>query len=320
MEDRIIRGGGPTAQQSKLGFLLSGPKSSPMLQLNVTTMTTATSEEPNLERFWSIEEAGTTPIKPEQTDNFIHQYQTNCISQSSKGTYTAQFPWKPVHPPLLPNFMTCEERTRQLISCLTDLPSLLHMYHTIITDQEARGFIEKVNPINQPAKVHYLPHHPVKKESATTPIRIVYDCSSHPSKDHASLNDCLLVGPPFLNDLCSILLQFRRHTFAFATSIEKAFLHVKLHASDRDSTQLLWVSNISNLFGTLTTYRFKVVPFGTSSSPFMLNTTPDLHLKKYPSSVAKDMKSNLYVDNLISGCNSEQQLMDYYIQSRSIMK
>ena len=62
-----------------------------------------------------------------------------------------------------------------------------------------------------------------------------------------------------------------------------------------------------------------MVPFGTSSSPFMLNTTLDLHLKKFPSSVTKDMKSNLYVDNLISGCDSEQQLMDYYIQSRSIM-
>ena len=121
----------------------------------------------------------------------------------------------------------------------------------------------------------------------------MYDCSSHPSKDHASLNDCLLVGPPFLNDLCSILLRFRRHTFATATDIEKAFLHVKLHASDRDSTRFLWVSDISNPFGTLTTYRFKVVSFGMSSLPFMLNATLDLHLKKFPSSVAKVMKSNL---------------------------
>ena len=49
----------------------------------------------------------------------------------------------------------------------------------------------------------------------------------------------------------------------------------------------------------------------------MLNATLALHLKKFPSSVAKDMKSNLYIDN---GYDSEQQLMDYYIQSRSIMK
>ena len=142
---------------------------------------------------------------------------------------------------------------------------------------------------DQPANVHYLPHHPVKKESTTTPIRIVYDCSSRQSKEHASLNDCLLVGPPFLNDLCSIIIRFRHHKFALATDIEKAFLHVRLHDSDRDSTRFLWVSDISNSFGTLTTYRFKVVPFGTSSSPFMLNATLDLHLRKFSSSVAKDM-------------------------------
>ena len=110
VEDKIIRGEGPTAQQSKLGFLLSGPMSSPMLQLNVATMSTATSEEPNLERFWSIEAAGTSPMKPVQTDKFIDQYQTNCISQSTKGAYTAQFPWKPVHLPLPSNFTTCEKQ------------------------------------------------------------------------------------------------------------------------------------------------------------------------------------------------------------------
>ena len=320
VEDKIIRGHGPTAQQSKLGFLLSGPMSSPTLQLNIVTMHIATSEEPNLERFWSIEEAGTAPTKPEQIDTtFIQHYQTTCISQATDGTYTAQFPWKPAHQPLPSNFTICEKRTRQLISRLTQTPSLLNLYHGIITEQEARGFIEKVESTDQPANVHYLPHHPVKKESTTTPIRIVYDCSSRQSKEHASLNDCLLVGPPFLNDLCSIILRFRCHKFAFATDIEKAFLHVKLHEPDRDSTRFLWVSDISNPFGTLTTYRFKVVPFGTASSPFVLNATLDLHLKKFSSSVAKDMKSNLYVDNLISGCDSEQQLMDYYAQSRSIM-
>ena len=90
-------------------------------------------------------------------------------------------------------------------------PTLLH------TNQEPCGFIEKVTSTDPPAKVHYLPHHPVKKDSATTPKRIIYDCSSRQSKEHASL------GPPFLNNLCSIILRFRLHKFAFATNLEKAF-------------------------------------------------------------------------------------------------
>ena len=51
----------------------------------------------------------------------------------------------------------------------------------------------------------------------------------------------------------------------------------------------------------------------------MLNATLDLHLSKFSSPVASDMKANLYVDNLISGCSSEAEVIDYYKQARNIM-
>ena len=41
-----------------------------------------------------------------------------------------------------------------------------------------------------------------------------------------SSNDCLHVGPPFLNDLSVILLPFKQHPFGLSADIEKAFLHV----------------------------------------------------------------------------------------------
>ena len=120
------------------------------------------------------------------------------------------------------------------------------------------------------------------------------------------------MGPPFLNYLCSILLRFRIPAFAFATDIEKAYLHVKLHKLDMDYTRFLWPLDITNPASDLVTYRFKVVPFRMTSSPFMLNAVIDRHLSKFPTHVACDMKSNLYVDNLISGCNSEEKVLDYY--------
>lgn len=51
-----------------------------------------------------------------------------------------------------------------------------------------------------------------------------------------SLNEYLLQGPDFLNNLCSILLRFHMYTLAMTTDIEKAFLHVYLHEKDRDFT------------------------------------------------------------------------------------
>jgi len=121
-----------------------------------------------------------------------------------------KFPWKDNHPPLPSNYNICARRTRSMAYRLAKTPPLLRMYSTIIDNQERRGFIEKVdsNHEHTTLAVHYIPHHPVKKESSTTPIRIVYDCSCRQSPGSPSLNDCLDPGPIFLVDLCTILLDF----------------------------------------------------------------------------------------------------------------
>ena len=126
-------------------------------------------------------------------------------------------------------------------------------------------------------------------------------------------------GPPFLNNPYYILIRFRTHTYAFATDIEKAFSHMKLHEADRDCTRFLWLLDATNPASDLAMYRFKVVPFGMASWPFMLNATIDLHLKKFSSSIAQDMKENLYVDNLISGSNSEDTIINYYKNSPELL-
>jgi len=82
----------------------------------------------------------------------------------------------------------------------------------------------------------------------------VYDCSCRESNNSANLIGCLTVDPPFHNDLCAILLQFRAHLYTFTADIEKAFLHVQLHESDREPAK--WQDTNSEL----NIYRFAVVP------------------------------------------------------------
>lgn len=324
VEDRIVRGKGPTAQQSKLGYLLSGPlptalsecTSSALLQFT-STVTMQEPKVPNIEQFWSIEAVGTeASTSPDLTS--LQQYQQTSISQTSEGIYIARFPWKINKPDLPSNFATCKGRTLTLLNKLRKSPELLQLYDGIMKEQEQRGFIERVHN-DTTDNVHYLPHHPVKKDSVITPIRIVYDCSCRGSDKSASLNDCLAVGPPFLNNLCAILLRFRIHTFALSTDVEKAFLHVKLHPSDRNYTRFLWPSDFQNSDNEFQTYRFTVVTFGASSSPFMLGAVLNLHLSKFPNPIAKDMRDNIYVDNILSGCSTEEELLTYYSQSRDLM-
>ncbi|XP_065896035.1 uncharacterized protein [Dysidea avara] len=317
VQDHIVRGQGPTAQQSKLGYLLSGPlpdtlsgsTSSTLLHIS-TTLNHEDTKLQNLDNFWSVEAVGTDAQTSSPDLTFLRYYQQSSITQTPEGIYMAKFPWKVNKPDLPSNLATCKGRTVTLVSKLRKSPELLQLYDGIIMEQEQRGFIKRVND-DTADDVHYLPHHPVKKESATTPIRIVYDCSCHGGGKLASLNDCLTMRPPFLSNLSAILLHFRIYAFALSTDIEKAFLHVKLHPSDRNFTKFLRPSNLKNSDNEFQTY-FTVVPFGASSSPFMFGAVLNLHLSKSSTQVATDMRDNIYVDNILSGCNTEAELLAYY--------
>ena len=194
---------------------------------------------------------------------------------------------------------------------------MLTKYNDILTDQEHCGFIE-TDPIST-SRYHYIPYCAVRKDSSTTPVCIVYDCSSQPTRNQPSLNDCLLTGQPQLNDLCCIILRFRLHPVGICTDIKKAFLHIQLHEDDRDWTRFLWLSDPHDPDSEFITYRFRVVLFGAVCSPFMLNAALQCHLAQYKSPTAENMLTNLYIDNIVSGCPSESEAIRYYSQARSIM-
>ena len=321
--DHVVRGtGGPTAVASKLGYLLSGPVHlTKTLHTGTSTMMLAISQPCtfDLERFWSLESVGVSVSEVSSEQHMLQQYVSSCVTRDPDGAYVARFPWKP-NPPSLPNnFVVTERRTRQMLKRLVKTPNLLSVYSKIIAEQEARGFIERVEPANNQCDVHYIPHHAVEKNSATTPIRIVFDCSCRQSSGYPSLNDCLLIGSPCVNDLCAILVRFRCHCYGISTDIEKAFLHVRLHPDDRDYTRFFWLTDPTDVSSQFCTYRFKVVPFGATSSPFMLNAVLQYHLQQHNTVVSSDIRSNLYVDNVITGGATEQAVVSYYREARSLM-
>ena len=148
----------------------------------------AVQQTPNLEQFWSVESVGITPSN-NLHKGFRNTYVNSCVERLPDGSYKARFPWKESHPPLPTNYTTCSHRTRSLAHKLALTPTLLNKYTAILADQEHRGFIERVEHKTNPTSCHYIPHHPVRKESSTTSICIVFDCSCHYGQDQPSLND-----------------------------------------------------------------------------------------------------------------------------------
>jgi len=128
----------------------------------------------------------------------LESYITDNVECLKDGSYCVWFPWKDSHPPLPINFSTCAHHTRSLARKLALSPLLLTKYCDILTDQDIRGFIERVTDPTSTTRYHYIPHHAVRKESSTTPLRIVYDCSCHQASNQPSLSDCLLTGQPKL--------------------------------------------------------------------------------------------------------------------------
>lgn len=261
VEDHVIRGSGPTAVGSKLGYLLSGPIDTSTSGKSVTNMFHVAVQPiptPDLEQFWNVESVGISS-KNVSPNSFLDSYIANSVKRLNDGSYCARFPWKDSHPPLPTNFSTCSHRTRSQARKLAQNPPLLSKYNDILTDQERRGFIERVTDPTSTTRCHYIPHHAVHKDSATTPVRIVYDYSCHQARNQPSLNDCLLTGQPELNDLCCVILRFRLHPVGICTDIEKAFLQ---HKDDRNWIRFLWLSDPTDPNSEFVTYRFRVVLFG----------------------------------------------------------
>ena len=155
------------------------------------TMTSTRDDECELERFWPIESIGIeSRTNGNHYSTFLHDYINSSIARTPDVTYKATFPWKEEHPPLPFNYTVCEKRTCSMVRRLSKTPHLLKAHGDIVADQEKQGFIA-VDEANLPNSAHYISHHPVKKESSTIPIRIVYDSSCRQSPEKPCLNDCL---------------------------------------------------------------------------------------------------------------------------------
>ena len=326
VEDKIVRGSGPTAAKSKIGYLLSGPTTVPYpppSELTATvlkTIVTTEREDVTLEKFWNLESIGILPDENEKEEReFVEEYQISSI-RLENGRYNAKLPWKPNHPPLPTNEKVAKGRTRSTVRRLATDPERLKVYNQIITEQEQRGFIEKIpNPKAIRSRCHYLPHHAILKDSSTTPVRVVFDCSCRANDSQPSLNDCLATGPPLLNDLTAILIRFRRYRYALTADIEKAFLHIILDEEDRDATRFFWLSDPKDPESPFDVYRFKSILFGASCSPFILNATIKKHLDSIHNPVAEKMKTDIYVDNLVTGSDREDEASSFLERSRLIM-
>jgi hypothetical protein len=319
MLDGIRRGdGGPVAQESRCGWILSGPLGHAVP--NVTDQSLLIQADPIAEvlsRFWETESLGISSTE----ENDVHDQLRDTITFKD-GRYEVGLPWKDKVPGMADNYQQAEKRLSSVITKLRKDPELLSEYDKVMRSQVEGGILEEVGEARPAAGMsYYMPHLPVvRKDKETTKLRVVYDASSKTLG--RSLNQNLHQGPCLLPQLFKILLRFRMHRIGIVADIEKAFLSIGVQEKDRDFLRMLWVKDPSQEQLLPWVLRFTRVVFGLCSSPFHLNATLQYHLQRYediyPKTVHEILQS-LYVDDMTSGADSEEEGVQLYREAKVML-
>ena len=205
-----------------------------------------------------------------------------------------RLPWKRDPPKLESNYAKALRRLESVERKLRQDPVKAKAYKASINEYVEKGIAEEVpDQSDDNGTVRYLPHHAVfRDDKRKTKCKIVFD---------ASLNDCILPGPPLQPNLASVLIRFRTHKIGLIADIENMFLQVKLAPEDRDVHRYLWRDLQPNEVPKV--YRMQRLTFGVNASPFLAIATVHAHVNKYKEMspyAVEEILQNMYVDDCLT--------------------
>ncbi|XP_046145423.1 uncharacterized protein LOC123988715 [Osmia bicornis bicornis] len=309
----------PTAQNTVLGWILSGPvQSSIPSSVGIHHISVLEDLDQDLRRFWEIE-ALSSPVlmTPENKKCELHFKSTHY--RASNGRYIVRLPFKtepPVklgesRPGALQSFCALERR-------LARDTTTLRMYHEFLSEYASFGHMKKadlLSPITRDC--YYIPHHAVFRESSeTTRLRVVFNASRR-SSNGKSLNDLLLTGPKLQQDLVAILIRWRQFQFVYTADVEKMYRQILIDPRDLDYQRILWRDSP---ILPVEEHQLLTVTYGTAPAPYLalrvLQQLAEDEGSPYPEAVSV-LREQAYVDDFLFGgdsLESARQLRDQIIE------
>ena len=188
-ERRIERG--PTAINSKLGWLLSGPTSAStpnrktvsnvIVTEGIIDASSSTDHEELttvLRKFWDTDHDEALDIQENSNESTVHDQAFLKDVKYEKRHYEVSLPWIKDYSKLPCHYNLSFNRLKHLQFWLLKRLELLTEYNNIFQEQLQNGIIKRVETSkdNNAVKVtHYMPHHAaVREDKKTTKLRIVY--------------------------------------------------------------------------------------------------------------------------------------------------
>lgn len=326
----VIKGlpGFPMAQNTKLGWILSGSIRTPqkrddLQQNNIVSMHTCISADDLLKKFWELEEPlfnGKRLLSEEEQsceDFFIKTHK-----RDSSGRYVVRLPFRTSNPECQygNSYDIARKRFYLLEKRLLNNPEFQIQYSNVIEEYLTLGHMEVIPELerNKPTAI-YLPHHAVvRNDKITTKVRVVFDASCS-LNNGTSLNRDMMVGPTLQPDLRHIIIRWRCYPICLVADIVKMYRQVKVSEADVDFQRLLWRRDLNSELQHLRLLR---VTFGTSSAPYLavraLQQLAYDEGDKYPLAADRVLKE-FYVDDLMTGCENVEEGIQIYHQMNELL-
>ncbi|XP_055633093.1 uncharacterized protein LOC129773505 [Toxorhynchites rutilus septentrionalis] len=288
--ERILLGNSlPWLINSKVGWIVSGNTHQKYTNIPFACNIATTSDlHRDMERFWSIEDDSMKAFSPQETASLC----TTLAIINKPGHIESRF-----------------NRT------------LAKEYRDFMDEYLRLGHMQQIEEVQTTTPSSFFPpHHPVIREDhTTTKVRVVFDASCK-SATGLSLNDILEVGPVIQDDLRSIVMRSRLHSFLLIADITKMFRQINLHHKDTPYQRIFWRSSSSE---PVRMYELKTVTYGTASAPYLATRV----LKQ----LAKDEEQNyplasratlvdFYMDDFVSGTSTIYEAIELQNQMDSMFK
>ena len=241
------------------------------------------------------------------------------ISRDACGRFITKIPFKPNVSELGGSYKAAERRLLSLERKLNkEDPSTRAAYNEFMDEYLSLGHMTEVNESDMKNIKYYSPHqHVLRPESTSTKLRVVFDCSSK-TDSGLSLNDVMMKGPVIQDDLLSIVLRFRCCKYAITADVTKMYRQAWVTDNDTNYQSILWRSSPEE---KLKVYRLRTITYGTTSAPYLatrcLKKLGEDCAAEYP--IGSKKISDFYMDDLISGSNDEDDLMDIYSQVSAVL-
>lgn len=308
----------PLAQQTRLGWILSGHLETKTFQCNMIL-----NNLDEIQQFWEIEDVHETSDISEEDQNCIDLYKSSTLRRED-GSYVVKIPFKE-------NFQEKlgESRSKsvaqfyQIEKKLIKQPTLARDYKSFMSEYLSLGhMIPSTISVNDSPPDCYLSHHAVlRNESSTTRLRVVFNASAKTSSGF-SLNDLMCSGPNLQQDLQDLILKWRQFKYGFTADIEKMFRKIWLHPEHQKYQKIIWRDNQSQ---PLQTFNLASVTYGFKSSPFLammtLRQLANDERHNYPNSIAPDLlEQSFYMDDLLHGSHSEEAAINLQKEMISLLK